>query len=57
MESMSTPRHRWIVFGAMTGVYFSFGIAVTAIAPMLTAVRDDLGVSRGAMGLRWGHGR
>ena len=54
MESMSTPRHRWIVFGAMTGVYFSFGIAVTAIAPMLTAVRDDLGVSRGAMGFALG---
>ena len=51
---MSTPRHRWIVFGAMTGVYFSFGIAVTAIAPMLTAVRDDLGVSRGAMGFALG---
>ena len=54
MEPMSTPRHRWIVFGAMTGVYFSFGIAVTAIAPMLTVVRDDLGVSRGAMGFALG---
>ncbi len=29
-------------------------LAVTAIAPMLTAVRDDLGVSRGAMGFALG---
>ncbi|MEM8706720.1 MAG: MFS transporter [Actinomycetota bacterium] len=48
------PRHRWIVFGAMAGVYTTFGIAVAAIAPMLTVVREDLGVSRGAMGFALG---
>ena len=46
---MAAPRHRWFVFGAMAGVYLSFGVAVTAIAPMLTEVRTDLGVSRGAI--------
>ena len=49
-----SPRHRWFVFGAMSGVYFTFGVAVAAIAPMLTVVRDDLGVSRGAMGFALG---
>lgn len=38
----------------MSGVYFSFGVAVAAIAPMLTVVREDLGVSRGAMGFALG---
>lgn len=38
----------------MCAVYISFGIAVSAIAPMLTLVREDLGVSRGAMGLALG---
>lgn len=51
---MTAPRHRWIVFGAMAGVYLTFGIAVAAIAPMLTVVREDLGVSRGAMGFALG---
>lgn len=35
-------------------MYFSFGVAVAAIAPMLTEVRRDLDVSRGAMGLALG---
>ena len=51
---MPAPRHRWFVFGAMSGGYFSFGVAVAAIAPMLTLVRDDLGISRGAMGFALG---
>ena len=54
MSEMTAPRHRWIVFGAMAGVYLTFGVAVAAIAPMLTVVREDLGVSRGAMGFALG---
>lgn len=48
------PRHRWVVFSGLVAVYFSFGIGVAAIAPMLTVVRDDLGASRGEMGLALG---
>ena len=48
------PRHRWVVFGGLVAVYFSFGVAVGAIAPMLTLVREDLGASRGEMGLALG---
>ena len=51
---MTAPRHRWVVFGGLVAVYFSFGIAVGAIAPMLTLVREDLGASRGEMGLALG---
>lgn len=54
MAAMTAPRHRWIAFGAMAGVYLTFGIAVAAIAPMLTVVREDLGVSRGEMGFALG---
>lgn len=38
----------------MAFVYFSFGITVAAIAPMLTVVREDLGASRGEMGFALG---
>lgn len=48
------PRHRWVAFGGLVAVYFSFGIGVAAIAPMLTLVREDLGASRGEMGLALG---
>jgi len=51
---MAAPRHRWVVFGGLVGVYFSFGVAVAAIAPMLSLVRDDLGATRGEMGLALG---
>jgi len=46
--------HRWIVFSALCAVYTTFGIAVTAMAPMLPLVRQSLGVSRGAMGFALG---
>ena len=51
---MAAPRHRWVVFGGLVGVYGSFGVAVAAIAPMLSVVRADLGASRGQMGLALG---
>ncbi len=54
LTGMTAPRHRWVVFGGLVAVYFSFGIGVAAIAPMLTLVREDLGASRGEMGLALG---
>ena len=38
----------------MAGVYFAFGVMVASIPPMVTVVRDDLGISRAAMGLALG---
>ncbi|MGI9621188.1 MAG: MFS transporter [Acidimicrobiales bacterium] len=45
---------RWVIFGAMAGVYYAFGVMVLSIPPMITTVRDDLGISRTQMGLALG---
>ena len=42
------------MFAAMAGVYYSFGMMIASIPPMVTVVRDDLGISRTAMGLALG---
>lgn len=42
------------MFAAMAGVYYSFGMMVSSIPPMVTVVRDDLGISRASMGLALG---
>lgn len=46
--------YRWIIFFAMAGVYCTFGVMVMSIPPMVSEVRADLGVGRGAMGLALG---
>ncbi len=38
----------------MAFVYFTFGVMVASIPPMVSTVRDDLGISRTAMGLALG---
>ncbi len=38
----------------MAGVYYSFGVIVASIPPMVGVVREDLGISRTAMGLALG---
>jgi CP family cyanate transporter-like MFS transporter len=35
----------------MCGVYFAFGVMISAIPPMVTEVRGDLGISRGQLGV------
>lgn len=42
------------MFAAMAGVYYSFGVMVSSIPPMVSVVRDDLGISRAAMGFALG---
>lgn len=42
------------MFAGMVGVYFAFGMTLAAIPPMITEVRTDLGMGRGAMGLALG---
>ena len=42
------------MFAAMAGVYYSFGMMIASIPPMVPVVRDDLGISRTAMGLALG---
>lgn len=45
---------RWVIFSGMAAVYYAFGMMIMSIPPMITTVRDDLGISRTAMGLALG---
>lgn len=45
---------RRAVFAAMGGIYVAFGIVLSAIPPMITEVRTDLGLSRGEIGFAIG---
>ena len=49
MQQHSHP-YRWVLLGALWMVYFSFGLAVFSMAPLLETIREDLGLSKGAMG-------
>jgi len=41
---------RWVLLGALWMVYFSFGLAVFSMAPLVETIREDLDLSKGAMG-------
>ena len=41
---------RWVMLGGVCLLYFSFGLVVTQLAPLVAPVRDDLGLTRTAMG-------
>lgn len=43
-------RGRWLLLAGLVGVYASFGVVVTSMAPMLTLVQSELGASRTEMG-------
>ncbi|MYH96293.1 MAG: MFS transporter [Acidimicrobiia bacterium] len=49
---MHHQRHqfRWVLLGALWMVYFSFGLAVFSMAPLVETIREDLDMSKGAMG-------
>ena len=46
--------YRWVIFGAMCGVYVAFGMILLAIPPMVTQVRTELGISRSTLGFALG---
>ncbi len=52
----SRHRHpyRWVLFSAVCGIYFAFGVVAMSIPPLVGEVRADLDLSRGAMGLALG---
>ena len=59
MHDVSDPsrrRHpyRWVLFSGVCGVYFAFGVVAMSIPPLVGEVREDLDLSRGAMGLALG---
>jgi CP family cyanate transporter-like MFS transporter len=55
-DGRASRRHpyRWVIFGAMSGVYVAFGLVMLAIPPMVTQVRTDLGLTRGEIGFAIG---
>ncbi|MCY3578604.1 MAG: MFS transporter [bacterium] len=43
-------RFRWVMLSALWLVYFSFGLGALSMAPLVETIREDLGISKGAMG-------
>ena len=43
--------YRWVILFGVWLLYFSFGLAVTSIAPLVEPIRSDLGISYTAIGV------
>lgn len=50
----SHPPYRWVLLGGVCAIYFTFGVLVMSIPPLVGEVRADLGLSRSGMGLALG---
>ena len=46
--------YRWVVLGGVWLLYFSFGLTVTAMAPLVAPIREDLGLDNAQFGLIMG---
>lgn len=42
--------YRWVVLGGVWLLYFSFGLTVTAMAPLVAPIREDLGLDNAQFG-------
>jgi len=49
--NISLPAYRWVILGLLCGLYASFGLISRAIAPLVTPMIQDLGISYAEMGL------
>ncbi len=49
--STSPPPYRWVMLAALWFTYIGFGMVNASMAPLITPICDDLGLSRSAMGL------
>ena len=49
-EEESAGFQRWVLLGGLWVVYFSFGLIVTSLAPLLTPVSTELGLSKSSLG-------
>jgi CP family cyanate transporter-like MFS transporter len=52
-QPFHTPPHsyRWAMLAGIWLIYFSFGILVASMAPLVAPITADLGISHGAMGI------
>ncbi len=49
--SPAPPPYRWVMLAALWFTYTGFGMVNASMAPLITPICDDLGLSRSAMGL------
>jgi len=42
--------YRWLMLGGVWLLYFCFGLMIAAMAPLVTPIRDELGVGNATMG-------
>lgn len=49
-ESKSSTTYRWVVLGAVWGLYVGFGLVASSLAPLVGTISDELGLSRAQMG-------
>jgi MFS transporter, CP family, cyanate transporter len=49
--SSPPPPYRWVMLAALWLTYTGFGMVNASMAPLITPICDDLGLSRSAMGL------
>jgi CP family cyanate transporter-like MFS transporter len=49
--NQSQTRYRWVMLAGVWLLYFSFGLAVTSLAPLVEYIRADLNITYTAMGL------
>ncbi|MBM46281.1 MAG: MFS transporter, partial [Acidimicrobiaceae bacterium] len=49
-----TSSSRWLVLGSLWALYASFGLVAGSLAPLLSQIRLDLGMSHAAMGAALG---
>lgn len=54
IASPTTSPYRWVMLGVLWFAYLGFGMVNASIAPLITPVCDDLGLSRSAMGIALG---
>lgn len=45
-----TSRYRWVMLGLVWLLYFSFGLTITTIAPLVIPIVEDLNMTYGQMG-------
>ena len=50
LPAASESRYRWAILGGLWLAYFSFGLVVASVAPLITPIREELGISRAVMG-------
>jgi len=49
-QTLAHDGYRWALLGGLWLVYFCFGLIAASMAPLIPAIREDLGIDNAAMG-------